>query len=62
LHHDADVVTVTVNLGQSGDMAEIREQALSAGAIRAHVVDNRDAFARENVLPSLKAGALSDGR
>lgn len=61
-HHQADVVTVTVNLGQSGDMMEIREHALSAGALRAHVVDKRDAFAREIVLPSLKAGALSDGR
>ena len=61
-HHQVDVVTLTVNLGQSGDMAEIREHALSAGALRAHVVDKRDAFAREIVLPSLKAGALADGR
>jgi argininosuccinate synthase len=61
-HHQAEVVTVTVNLGQSGDMMEIREHARSAGAIRAHVVDKREAFAREIVLPSLKAGALSDGR
>ena len=61
-HHQADVVTVTVNLGQSGDMAELREHALSAGAVRAHVLDKREAFAREIVLPSLKAGALSDTR
>jgi argininosuccinate synthase len=61
-HHQADVVTVTLNLGQSGDMAELREHALSAGAMRAHVLDKREEFAREIVLPSLKAGALSDGR
>jgi len=61
-HHHAEVVTVTINLGQSGDLAEIREHALSAGAVRAHVLDQRDAFARELVLPSLKAGALSDTR
>ena len=55
-------MAATVNLGQSGDMAEIRAHALSAGAIRAHVLDKRQEFAREIVLPSLKAGALSDTR
>jgi argininosuccinate synthase len=61
-HHQADVVAVTLNLGQSGDMAELRDHALNAGAIRAHVLDKREEFARELVLPSLKAGALSDTR
>ena len=60
--HRADVVTVTIDLGQSGDMNEIRSQALSAGAVRAHVIDAREEFARDIVLPSLKAGALSDTR
>ncbi|HTH26618.1 MAG TPA: argininosuccinate synthase domain-containing protein [Vicinamibacterales bacterium] len=60
--HRAEVVTVTLDLGQSGDMNEIRTQALSAGAARAHVIDARDEFARDIVLPSLKAGALSDTR
>jgi argininosuccinate synthase len=60
--HRADVVTVTIDIGQSGDMNEIRSHALSAGASRAHVIDAREEFAREMVLPSLKAGALSDTR
>ena len=60
--HRAEVVTVTLDLGQSGDMNEIRSQALGAGAARAHVLDAREEFARDIVLPSLKAGALSDTR
>ena len=60
--HRAEVVTVTIDLGQSGDMNEIRTHALSAGASRAHVIDAREEFARDIVLPSLKAGALSDTR
>ena len=60
--HRAEVVTVTLDLGQSGDMNELRTHALSAGAARAHVIDAREEFAREYVLPSLKAGALSDTR
>ena len=61
-HHDADVVTVTLDLGQSGELAEIRDHAMTDGAVRAHVLDKREAFAREIVLSSLKAGALSDSR
>jgi argininosuccinate synthase len=60
--HDADVVTVTLDLGQSMDLAEIRSHAMSDGAIRAHVLDKREEFATDIVLPSLKAGALSDAR
>lgn len=35
---------------------------MGQGAIRAHVLDARDEFLREYVLPSVKAGALADGR
>jgi argininosuccinate synthase len=59
---DAQVVAVTVGLGQSADLAEVRARALAAGAVRAHVLDGRDAFVRDHVLPSLRAGALADGR
>jgi argininosuccinate synthase len=61
-HHQADVVTVTIDIGQSADAAEIRRQALTDGAVRAHVLDRKDEFARDFVLQSLKAGALSDAR
>ena len=39
-----------------------RRTRSSAGAARAHVIDAREEFARDFVLPSLKAGALSDTR
>jgi argininosuccinate synthase len=60
--HQADVVTVTLDIGQSADVAEIRARARHDGAVRAHVLDKREDFARDFVLPSLKAGALSDAR
>jgi argininosuccinate synthase len=53
-----DVVTVTLDVGQDEHLEEIRRRALACGAARAHVVDGRDAFAAECVLPSLGAGAL----
>ena len=49
--------TVTLDLGQGGDLEQVREQALAAGAARAHVVDARERFAGEVLLPALRAGA-----
>ncbi|MGO9247749.1 MAG: argininosuccinate synthase [Solirubrobacteraceae bacterium] len=57
--YDAEVVCLTVNLGQPGeDYAAIEDKALRLGALECHVVDARDQFAREYVLPAIKANAL----
>ncbi len=60
--HDADVVTVTADLGQGKDVAAIRERALRIGARDALVVDARDMFVRYFVFPALQAGALYEGQ
>ena len=57
-HRDAEIVTVTLDVGQGCDLADIRERALALGAVRAHVLDAREQFAREFVLPTLQAGAI----
>jgi argininosuccinate synthase len=51
---DADVVAMTVDIGQSRDLRAIRDAALNAGAVRAHAFDCVDAFARRCVLPALQ--------
>ena len=50
-----DVVTLTVDIGQSRDARALRDIALAAGAIRAHVVDAVDDFVRHCVLPALQS-------
>ena len=58
----AEVVCLTVNLGQPGeDYAVIEDKALRLGALECHVVDAREEFAREYVLPAIKANALYGG-
>ena len=55
----AEVVCLTVNLGQPGeDYAVIEDKALRLGALSCDVVDAREEFAREYVLPAIKANAL----
>ena len=59
--HAADVVTVTLDVGQGDDLGAIRARALSCGAVRAHAIDARDELVREFLLPSLVRGPLSEG-
>jgi argininosuccinate synthase len=57
--YDAEVVALTVNLGQPGEDYEVvRGKALQIGAIEHHVVDAREEFATEYVLPAIKANAI----
>lgn len=53
----ADVVTVTLDVGQTADLDEVRARALTCGAMRAHVIDARDLFARDHVIPALRRDA-----
>ncbi len=60
--YEAEVVCLTVNLGQPGEDYEvISEKALRLGALECHVVDAREEFAREYVVPAIKANALYGG-
>ena len=60
--YDAEVVCLTVNLGQPGeDYEPIRAKALRLGALECHVVDAREEFAREYIVPAIRANALYGG-
>ena len=57
--YEAEVVCLTVNLGQPGEDYEVIEQkALQLGAVECHVVDARERFAAEFVAPAIKANAI----
>jgi len=56
-----DVVAVSADLGQPGDMDEIRLKALDTGAVAAEVIDAREMFAEEFIIPALWANALYQG-
>jgi argininosuccinate synthase len=64
--HDAtgkDVVALAVDVGQGGeDMEDIRQRALACGAVEAVVVDAKEEFANDYLMPALKANALYQKR
>jgi argininosuccinate synthase len=61
-HYHAEIVAVTMDLGQGRELEQVRDRALAAGAVRAHVLDVREEFARDYVLPALKADAIYEDR
>ncbi|HEU4657661.1 MAG TPA: argininosuccinate synthase [Capillimicrobium sp.] len=57
--YDAEVVTLTVNLGQPGeDYGVVEGKARQLGAVDTFVVDAREEFANDFVLPAIKANAI----
>jgi argininosuccinate synthase len=61
-HYEAEVVCLTVNLGQPGeDYAVIAEKARRLGALECRIVDARQQFAHEYLAPAIRANALYGG-
>src|SRR3954449_369343 len=60
--YEAEIITLTVNLGQPGeDYDVVTGKAKELGAIEAIVVDAREEFAEDYVLPAIRANALYGG-
>lgn len=60
--YNYDVIAVALDVGEGKDLDFIKEKALKVGAIQSYVVDAKELFAEEYVLPSLKANALYEGK
>ena len=57
--YEAEVVALTVNLGQPGENYEvIRAKALALGAVECRIADARDEFANVYVLRAIKANGI----
>jgi argininosuccinate synthase len=57
--YEAEVVALTINLGQPGEDYDIvRGKAEQLGAVAAEVVDAREEFARDFIVPAIKANAI----
>jgi len=56
-----EVIALTVDLGQPGDMMEVRRKALETGAVDAKVVDARQVFVTDFLVPAIWANAMYQG-
>jgi len=60
--YNYDVIAVALDVGEGKDLAFVQEKALKVGAIKSIIVDAKETFAQEYVLPALKANAMYEGK
>ena len=56
--YDADVITVTGNLGQQKELEGVAEKAYKTGAKKVYIQDLKKEFVEDYIFPALRAGAL----
>jgi argininosuccinate synthase len=58
-----EVVAMAIDVGQGGeDMEAIRQRALDCGAVESVVIDAKDEFANDYLMPALKTNAMYQKR
>ncbi|MEM3451092.1 MAG: argininosuccinate synthase [Nitrososphaerales archaeon] len=58
----ADIITVTVDVGQKENLEEIGERAKQIGAIKHYLIDAKEEFVKNYIFPSIKANALYESK
>ncbi|MGB9714221.1 MAG: argininosuccinate synthase [Candidatus Bathyarchaeales archaeon] len=57
-NYEADVITLTVDVGQGVDLKAVEEKALAIGAVKHYSIDAKQEFVTNYVFPAIKANAL----
>ena len=56
--YKANVITVTLDVGQKEDLEQVEEKAKDLGVLKHYSIDAKEEFARDYVFPAIKANAL----
>jgi argininosuccinate synthase len=60
--YNVEVIAFTVDIGGVTDLDSIKQKALKVGAIKAIVMDAREAFVNEYLFPAIQANVLYEGQ
>ncbi len=60
--YNAQVITVTVDVGQQEDLKEAAKKAEKLGVLKHFSIDAKDEFAQDYIFPAVKANALYEGK
>ncbi|MBS7654627.1 MAG: argininosuccinate synthase [Candidatus Bathyarchaeia archaeon] len=60
--YNADVVTVTLDVGQKEDLKAIEMKAMNLGVLRHYSIDAKEEFVKNYIFPAIKANALYEGK
>ena len=57
-YNNCEVIAVSGNVGQTGELDGLEEKALKTGASKLYIEDLTDEFVNDYIIPTVKAGAL----
>jgi len=60
--YKAEIITVTVDVGQKEDFKEIGKRAEETGAIKHNLIDAKEEFVRDYIFPSIRANSLYESK
>jgi len=60
--YNYDVIAVALDVGEGKDLDFVKKKALDVGAIKSYVIDAKELYANEYVLPALQANLLYEGK
>ncbi len=61
-HYDCEVIAMAGDVGQGEELEPLNEKAIKTGASKIYIEDLKDEFVRDFIFPTLKAGAVYEGK
>lgn len=61
-NYGCEVIAVAADVGQGSELTGLHEKAIQTGASKLYVEDLKDVFADDFIVPTLKAGAVYEGK
>ena len=61
-NYDLEVIAVVCDLGQDEDFDELKQKAIKSGAAKAFVVDVKEEFIKDYIVPLIKASAIYENQ
>ncbi|UCE57851.1 MAG: argininosuccinate synthase [Candidatus Bathyarchaeota archaeon] len=60
--YDADLITITLDVGQQNDLKKVEEKAKKIGVKKHYSIDAKEEFVTDHVFSAIKANALYEGK
>ncbi len=61
-NYDLEVIACCIDVGQGDELEPVKHKAMNTGALKVYIIDARKEFAEDYIVPTLKAGAVYEGK
>ena len=60
-YNNCEVIAVSGNVGQADELEGLEEKALKTGASKLYILDMKEEFVDDYIIPTMQAGAVYEG-